>query len=96
MVKTNLLPANGYFRFTRNVNRLIDLDNWFGWFQKRDIPCCIVKHKKMYSLWRAGEESNVPEWDQRAREERKREQITPEMVIIKTYKWEAIDGERKE
>lgn len=87
----NLTPANGYFRFTRNVNRLIELDKWFEWFQKREIPCCIIKHKKLYSLWRAGKESNVPDWDQRSRDARKIEQITPGMVIVKGYRWPGVD-----
>ena len=86
-----LTPTNGYFRFTRNVNRLIDLDKWFEWFKGREIPCCIVKHKKMYSLWRAGEESCIPDWDQRIREVRKVEQITPEMEIVKGYRWPSVD-----
>jgi len=70
---------------------LIDLDKWFEWFKGREIPCCIVKHKKMYSLWRAGEESCIPDWDQRIREVRKVEQITPEMEIVKGYRWPSVD-----
>lgn len=85
----NPTSATGYFRFSRQLYKLSDLDGWFDWFVSRDMPCCVTRLNSLYSLWRAGEESNLPEWDEKSRTDRKIEKIRGK--IVREYRWSPND-----
>ena len=47
----------GYYRFSKILDKPRWLDKWFDCFQKRGINCFIVKHhERGYALWREGKD----------------------------------------
>lgn len=49
-----------FFRFSKGVDSVEELEGWFRHFRARDIPCCIVVEQgvqgEKFTLWRVGED----------------------------------------
>lgn len=71
-----------YFRFSKWLNKKEDLLEWFDWFVKNDIPCCIVKNSERFSLWRVGIEADDKNFGNI-------EKMEAEEIVM-SYRWESV------